>query len=497
MPTTEKVSTGGLAAAIALSLAIALVWAIALATLSDLSGSDAAGNGLAQAFGAIELFVLWALLAILTLIAAVNGAMPPVAKLAALILVPATGVAAFVAQNLLAKPEITPYLWPLVVPAVTPPLVIIFSLWSLIPDLRRVVPAGLATGVFIAGLAGVCVALGPMIQARKIAVEKLEAEREKVEAAYASLPADATLWDLAPFLGTPDSTRESEVLDRIINHSARQSEAEQMLDRGDFPLRYLGRIDLEPTPRLCDKARVMLRRQAASLVVRDANPRPYTDIVQPLEDALAAMRWMVGYNCACDQESLAWEQMANGYSNTSLDVHELKELRDPRALGRELREDPDRFSMLTPNSHLKGWLKFTDDKDLQTAALAGARKLDHRTADAIEMLNADEYTAWRALEYLPELDLDATPTLCAAALAQVHRELKDVYRPTADNPLPYREMLERMGTGEPLPALIWLARHGCAPTAELSEAEQLVQTYQDAPERAAMLATLGQLQGKQ
>src|SRR5262249_4971447 len=155
-------------------------------------------NGLAQAFAAIELFALWALLAILTVVAALNGAMPPVAKLAALILVPATGVAAVVAQNLLADPRITPYLWPLLVPAAVPPLVISFSLWALIPDLRRMVPASLAVGIFIAGLAGVCIALGPMIQARNVEVARLNAEREKIEQAYAGLSADASLADLLP-----------------------------------------------------------------------------------------------------------------------------------------------------------------------------------------------------------------------------------------------------------------------------------------------------------
>src|SRR4051794_31116122 len=98
MPTDDKVSAGGLAVGIVISLAAAFVWVLALATLSDLSGSDAAGNGLAQAFGAVELVVLWGLLAVLVLIAALKGAMPPAAKLAALVLVPATGVAAFVAM---------------------------------------------------------------------------------------------------------------------------------------------------------------------------------------------------------------------------------------------------------------------------------------------------------------------------------------------------------------------------------------------------------------
>jgi hypothetical protein len=497
MPTTENVSRGALGGAIALSLAIVLLWVIALAALSHQSGSDAAGNGLAQAFAAIELFVLWTLLAILTIVAAVGGAMPPVGKLAALILVPATGVAAFVAQKLLAEPRITPYLWPLLVPAVTPPLVIAFSLWTLIPDLRRTLPAGIAVGVFIAGLAAVCVALGPMMQARNVEAARLDAEREKIEAAYASLPADAALADLLPFLETRNAQREDEVLERIRARPQRQSEAEAMLARGDFPLKFLGRIDLLPSPAICENARAELRQRVAPLVIDKQDSRPYADVADEVEGALAAMDWLVGYGCPCDDESLAWEQMANKYRDTNFDVVELKELRDPKALGQTLREDPENFLMLNEQSSLKAWLKFADKSELRAQAIAGARKLDHRNADAIAMLNADEYTAWAALEYLPQLDLEPTPELCTAALAQVHRELEPIYRATADDPRSYQELEERMGTGEPLAAVIWLARHGCPASKELDEAEELVRTYQDSPDRAAMLATLGELRHKQ
>jgi len=208
------------------------------------------------------------------------------------------------------------------------------------------------------------------------------------------------------------------------------------------------------------------------------------------------MRWLVGYNCSCDQESLAWEQMANGYADTNFDVYELKDLRDPRALGRVLREDPEKFEMLNEQSTLGAWLKFTDKDDLRAQALAGARTLAHRNDEAIAMLKPDEFPAWTVLEYLPQLDLDATPELCAAALTQVHRELSQIYRPTADDPHSYQDLLERMGTGEPLAALIWLARHGCPASEELAEADQLIRTYQDSPDRAAMLATLGELQKK-
>src|SRR5581483_6674622 len=126
-------------------------------------------------------------------------------------------------------------------------------------------------------------------------------------------------------------------------------------------------------------------------------------------------------------------------------------------------------------------------------ALTGARALDHRKADAIEMLNADEFTAARVLAYLPDLDLDASPPVCDAALKWLDQDFAHTYLPAADDPRPYRELLERLGEGGPFEELAWLAGHGCDATAELDQADSLVRAYQDSPERAAMLARLAAL----
>jgi hypothetical protein len=218
-----------------------------------------------------------------------------------------------------------------------------------------------------------------------------------------------------------------------------------------------------------------------------------------VSDALAAMSWLVGYDCSCNAESSAWESMARAYRDTNFDVVSLRELRDPKELGRILRESPAGFSMLTPNSHLKAWLKFADDKNLREQALAGARALDHRNADAIEMM-VDKYdvgSPWRVLRYLPVLALEATEPLCNTALGLLHGEFAKIYRPRGeDDRRSYQEFLGRLGNGEPLPALIWLAGHGCDAEVELSEAESLMRAYQDSPDRAAMLATLAQLHRK-
>ncbi len=110
-----------------------------------------------------------------------------------------------------------------------------------------------------------------------------------------------------------------------------------MLARADFPLKFLGRIDLQLTPGICDNARAELRQRLAPLVIDKQDSRPYGDIAIEVEDALAAMRWLVGYGCSCSEQSLAWEQMANKYRDTNYDVVELKELRDPKSLGSELQ----------------------------------------------------------------------------------------------------------------------------------------------------------------
>ena len=190
--------------------------------------------------------------------------------------------------------------------------------------------------------------------------------------------------------------------------------------------------------------------------------------------------------------------MAKAYRDTNFDVVELRELRDQKNLGRQAREYPERFSMLTPKAHLKAWLSFADKREFREQALADARQLDHRTSDAVEMLN-DKYdigAPWLVLKYMPALDLEMTAPLCSAALTQVYGDIAKTYRPKDDDPRPYSELLERLGAYEPLTALTWLAGHGCEAESELSEAEELIRTYQDSPERAAMLATLENLHRK-
>jgi hypothetical protein len=498
MPTTSKTSPVAVGLSAGLGLLALLVYAVQLATLAELASSDAAGNAYSQAFGAIEIIFLWVLLTALTIIAFVKGAMPWPAALPALILLPVSGVMAMEALELLSRPYITPFLWPIVIPAAIPPLVVAFCFWALLPALRAAIPAPFASGFVWGATFLLCAAIVPLGQMRHRADDRTTAALEKYDTDYAKLPADAPLWDWVPFLETRNTTKQNEILVRIRALDRRQSDAELMLDRGDFPLRYLKSLDLTPTPALCDKARSLLRKQVEPLVLATPNSKPYRVIGVQVSDAADAMEWLVGYECSCDAESLAWETMAKAYEGSSWDVHRLSELRDPKNLGRIVRMYPERFSMLTPRAHLRAWLSFADKKEWHDQALAGARKLDHRTTDAVEMLNNknDISAPWIVLRYLPVLDLDPTAPLCGAALTQVHGDFAQALRPKADDPRRYSELLDRLGAYEPLTALVWLAAHGCDADAELSDAEALIRTYQDSPARVGMLATLTELHRK-
>jgi len=504
-----------------LSLLILLLWAFLLNSLTDLNGSDPAGNALTQGYTALAILILWALLSGLAIIAVVRGPMPPAAALAALLLIPSSGWAAIAALDLLARPQFAPFYWPMIVPAGVPPLVVSFCFWTLlpVPALHRSIPANTAAGIAWGAVLILSLAILPMGQVRDQVYAQQAAERARWDAALASMPADAPLWDWIPFLATTrNETKQEAVLDRIKNLDRRQSDAEIMLDRGDFPLGYLGRFGLSPTPAICDKARNLLRQRVKPLVLPAPNAKPYDEIYQEVEDAVAAMSWLVGYDCSCDAESLAWEAMAKAYRDPNYDVYLLAGLRDPKKLGRVLNEDPDQFSMLTPKAHLRAWLKFAEPnvdsvKIYREQALAGARRLDHRTADAVEMLDgghpdwtpSEEFSAYVVLRDLPVLDLEPTSQLCAAAGKALHHELALIYSPRDDDPRPYWELLDGPGE-EKFAALIWLAEHGCDIDPVLSQAEALVQAYQDSPsqccarvpssDRADMLAKLAGLRRK-
>ena len=265
-----KAAPAAIGVSMGLSVLPLMFWILTLATLSDLAGSDAAGNGYAQAYAAIEIVILWGLLALIALIAGVKGAMAWPSAIAAALLIPASAVVAFEVLELLSRPSLPPFLWPLVIPAVVPPLVLAFCFWALIPPLHTVIGPRLAGGFVWGAVLLLCLAIVPLQQMRNEADNRVAAALEKYNADLAKLPPDAPLWDWAPFLDTANSTKQEELLAHIRTLDRRQSDAELMLERGDFPLGFLGRLDLTPTPAICDKARALVAPAGRAAGAADA-----------------------------------------------------------------------------------------------------------------------------------------------------------------------------------------------------------------------------------
>jgi len=491
----KPTSSGAVAAAYVLAAVALFGWLILLPGLGSLGGSDAAGNAMSQGFAELQAIALWIVLAILTLLCLAKGQAPAWAGLAAVVLAPGSGLAAIRALELLSRTELAPYLWPIAALAAPPPLIVAFCLWAITPPLRDRLPASFVSVAVWGAVLALSLSVVPMQATRAAALQKQADALAAWRAEIASVPADAPLWRWTPLLGR-GFYAEDDVIAKIRDLDRRQGDAETMLERGDFPLAYLSRFNLDATAAVCAGARAELQSEVAPLVATAPLTRPYSDVADKVDAATAAMTWLVGYGCAVGAESLAWETMAKGYRDPGYSVVDFTDLRDPKALGRTQRESPEKFSQLDDKASLQAWLKFADDQQLHEAALAGARRVANRTDDAVQMLEDTDRGPgiYVLLAAIPSLDLDATPRLCAAALAHVREDdLDKVYRPTADDPRPYSELLERLGAGEPLTALQWLAGHGCGAEAELGEAEQVVRAYQDSPERQAVLASLAAL----
>jgi len=347
-----------------------------------------------------------------------------------------------------------------------------------------------------------CLAAWPLSMVRDQVDQREAARVADWQAKFDAIPADAPLAQWLPFLASDVYLIEQAAGEAMRKLPRRQGDAEAMLDRDELPFDKLDQLDLDPTPALCDKARASLTRRAAALASPSGPPHSAQEMFDEVDAAARAMAWLVGFACPCEQESLAWEALARSHGVPDSTLLDLAKLRDPGELGRTLYNSPPRFSMLTPKAKLGAWLEFAWDPAAPAgrieAAVAGARKLDHRTADAVEWLT-DPYRktdAFELMRYLPELDLEATPELCAAGLSWVREEIAGTYRPSADNPLPYSQLPDRLGAGDPLAALQWLASHGCGAEAELAAAERLIEGYGEATGRAAMLQSLAALHRK-
>ena len=284
-----------------------MLYALMLANLTDSSGTDAAGRGLNQAFAALVGLLLWSVLAILLVVAAVKGAMPP-AGLAAILLLPASAVGAVVAAGLIEREPG----WPIVVPALLPPLIAAYAVWARFPQLHgrlKPLPTSLAIGAAVVALS-----VAPFIarsiaerpdpardarlaaeyQARRAEEQRLaKAEQERNAQAFAALGPDSKMADYLDYLY---GDRGREVREGIRQVKSRQADAVALLQAGR--LRDLSRLlefDVEATPALCQAYGAALDQAA-----RGVDPKVRTDYLtaaMDLEDQIPNLQWLVTDGC--------------------------------------------------------------------------------------------------------------------------------------------------------------------------------------------------------
>jgi hypothetical protein len=376
-----------------------------------------------------------------------------------------------------------------------PPLIVAFVLWAVFPGLHSAVASPWAAGATWGPVAVLTAAILPMRRLRGLVLEKAAAESAAREEAFANLPDDAPLWDRLPFIDADGPMVRDERLKTIRELECRQADAEAMLVRGDVRIfEWLARLDLTPSPALFSAARGLLGKRAKDLTLNPPGTKPYDAIAMGVFQAADAMEWLVGYGCDCEAEVRAWIAMMKTYSGeTNWDAIRIGRLSEPGELGRRLREDPERFEMLTAESHLKAWLKFVDREGLRDRVLEGASKLPGRDADALALLGGRSYD-YNVLCHLPALDLTPSPALFEVLRKLIRERIAEIYRPKpGDEPRPYLWLQDQIEGRPHFAALQWVVAHGGDCAAEIAEIERTVRAYEDSPARAAMLEQLAKL----
>jgi hypothetical protein len=149
----------------------------------------------------------------------------------------------------------------------------------------------------------------------------------------------------------------------------------------------------------------------------------------------------------------------------------------------------ERLQRLTPDSHLWDWLDLTDPRyGVREEALAGARALTHRQADADALLQGG---APGFMKDLPYLDLEPTPTIVAGHKKYLVDMVRGIQRDDAGS---VKYSWVSFEVDPYLPTIQWMAERHCDCSAEMAALEAAVRRYKGSPGKAECLAALAKAQ---
>ncbi|HTW54067.1 MAG TPA: hypothetical protein VME45_19425 [Stellaceae bacterium] len=303
--------------------------------------SNAIERGLAELVAFVLIFLLWIVLAILLFLGRKGQKMPPQALVAAAILLPLSGVAAIYATDLYAS-----YAgWAIAVPALLPPLIALYAIWMRLPGLQATLPAKIINAAALGAMLVLTLAPFPLsaIDARIYAAGEPERQKQReaylaaneaiavqsgkqfledYNARFQALNADSPLRDVIGHLsGSEGSPDDQEVLAKARQVKSRQSDVVALLEEptpGDAAMRGrdkiewledMWRLDIAPTPAVCNAYGDALRREAENLhkYVQKYNNREdkadfaWASWALEVRDALARqlpnMKWLIHEHC--------------------------------------------------------------------------------------------------------------------------------------------------------------------------------------------------------
>lgn len=331
MSTTRSGPRVVMTAAFVVVLVLSVVlWAATVANTVTIKSSDAAGNALSHAFGVLMAIALFVLLAILLTLAAVRGVMPVWMRIAAVVLVPASGAATIAAIEIMSQGTEWPVRWPLLIPAAAPGLLIILALWTALPSVRGLAPAAVVGGVALGGLVLLSVAPWPLLRdrdrVRSAGPGELQAIRAAKRARWSdrdraahraeleAIEPNASLYEWLPFTEPGDPVRDR-ALAAIHRLPDRQQQLEEMVRAGNVAaVREVPALATDATPALCDAA-----REAVVFHARRSRPEPtdgaisYARYASDVEFYMPTVEWLAARGCSLGDALAELDTTARAY----------------------------------------------------------------------------------------------------------------------------------------------------------------------------------------
>jgi hypothetical protein len=278
---------------------------ILMTNILESHGSDAAGRGLAAAYTAVMILVLWTVLAALLLIGAMRGSMPAWAIVAAVILVPLSALAVFIAADHYGRDGG----WWIVAPALLPPLIACYALWARVRPLNVAISEPLFSAVSWGAILVLSVTpplmsyLDSLPNSARAERERLQVERLRQEEQdairrearkFENLGPHSSLRDYLEYL-PPGDTRHRQAIEGARQVASRQADAAALLRQGRIgDLQDLWRLDVAATPELCEAFGSALRGEASKI---DKSRSDYLIPAMRLEQQMPNLKWLVAERC--------------------------------------------------------------------------------------------------------------------------------------------------------------------------------------------------------